>query len=339
MRNWIHNVACASLAAGWLSAAGSAFAAEVKILNVSYDVTREFYQEFNQAFAASWKDKTGGTVTVNQSHGGSSKQAQAVVNGLEADVVTMNQPLDVDVLFSSARLIPKNWATRLPNHSVPYNSTIVFVVRQGNPKRVKNWDDLVQSNISVVIPNPKTSGNGRYSYLAAWGYALKKSGGDEKAAREFVGKLFANVPVLDTGGRGATITFANNGIGDVLLTFENEAAQVRKNFAGDALEVVVPPASILAENPVAWVDRNIERHHTEAAARAYLEFLYSDAGQELAAKYYFRPKSQAALAKYPDRFKPLELFTVNEIAGGWQKAEQVHFSDGGFFDQIYQPNK
>jgi sulfate transport system substrate-binding protein len=339
MRNWITKVVCASLAAGLLSAAATAVAHDVKILNVSYDVTREFYQDFNQAFAAYWKAKTGDTLTVNQSHGGSSKQAQAVINGLEADVVTMNQPLNVDILFSGARLIPKNWASRLPNHSVPYNSTIVFVVRKGNPKRIKNWDDLVQSNISVVIPNPKTSGNGRYSYLAAWGYALKKSAGDEQQAREFVGKLFANVPVLDTGGRGATMTFANNGIGDALLTFENEAAQVQKNFPDDAFEVVVPPASILAENPVTWVDRNVERHHTEAVARAYLEFLYSDAGQELAAKYYFRPKNQKVLTKYADRFKPLDLFTVNEIAGGWQKAELVHFSDGGIFDQIYQTNK
>ena len=339
MRNWIHTMLCMSLAAGLLSATGAALASEVKILNVSYDVTREFYQEFNRVFAAAWEAKTGDTVTINQSHGGSSKQAQAVVNGLEADVVTMNQPLDVDILFSSARLIPKNWAARLPNHSVPYNSTIVFVVRKGNPKHIANWDDLVLPGVSVVIPNPKTSGNGRYSYLAAWGYALKKSAGDEKTAREFVGKLFANVPVLDTGGRGATITFANNGIGDVLLTFENEAAQVRKSFADDALEVVVPPVSILAENPVAWVDRNVERHHTEAVARAYLEFLYSDAGQELAAKYYFRPKNQTVLGKYPDRFKPLDLFTVNEIAGGWQQAKRVHFSDGGIFDQIYQSNK
>ena len=339
MRNWILKVVCASLAAGLLPATGTAVAHDVKILNVSYDVTREFYQDFNQAFAAAWKAKTGDTLTVNQSHGGSSKQSQAVVNGLEADVVTMNQPLDVDVLFSSARLIPKNWASRLPNHNVPYNSTIVFVVRKGNPKHIKNWDDLVQSNISVVIPNPKTSGNGRYSYLAAWGYALKKSAGDEKQAREFVGKLFANVPVLDTGGRGATMTFANHGIGDALLTFENEAAQVQKNFPDDVFEVVVPPASILAENPVTWVDRNVERHHTEAVARAYLEFLYSDAGQELAAKYFFRPKNQTVLAKYADRFKPLDLFTVNEIAGGWHKAEQVHFSDGGIFDQIYQTNK
>ena len=339
MRNWIPTILCTSLAAAVLSVADSAGAADVKILNVSYDVTREFYQEFNTSFEAYWKDKTGDTVTVSQSHGGSSKQAQAVVNGLDADVVTMNQPLDVDLLFSSARLIPQNWASRLPNHSVPYNSTIVFVVRKGNPKHIKNWEDLIQPGVSVVIPNPKTSGNGRYSYLAAWGYALRKAGGDEKSAREFVGKLFANVPVLDTGGRGATITFANNGIGDVLLTFENEAAQVQKSFADDALEVVVPPVSILAENPVAWVDRNVERHHTEAVSRAYLEFLYSDAGQNLAAKYFFRPKNQTVLTNFPDRFQPLELFTVNEITGGWQKAQQVHFADGGIFDQIYQPNK
>jgi sulfate transport system substrate-binding protein len=335
MRNWIHIVVGASLAAGLLSATGGR-AADATILNVSYDVTREFYQDFNQAFATFWKAKTGDTVTVNQSHGGSSKQAQAIVNGLEADVVTMNQPPDVDILFSSARLVPQNWAARLPNHSVPYNSTIVFVVRKGNPKHIKTWDDLIQTNISVVIPNPKTSGNGRYSYLAAWGHALKKSAGDEKPAREFVGKLFANVPVLDTGGRGATTTFANRGIGDVLLTFENEAALVQKTFSDDALEVVVPPDSILAENPVAWVDRNVQKHHTEAVARAYLEFLYTDAGQELAAKYFFRPKQQAVLAKYAGRFKPVDLFTVNEIAGGWAKAQPTHFADGGVFDQIYQ---
>ena len=336
MRNRIFKIVFALLAPVLLSAASSANAAEVNILNVSYDVTREFYQEYNQAFAANWKEKTGDSLTVNQSHGGSSKQAQSVVNGLEADVVTMNQPTDVDLLFSSARLVPQNWASRLPNHSVPYNSTIVFVVRKGNPRSIRSWDDLVQSNLSVVIPNPKTSGNGRYSYLAAWGHALKKSAGDEKQAREFVGKLFANVPVLDTGGRGATTTFANRGIGDVLLTFENEAALVQKTFSDDALEVVVPPDSILAENPVAWVDRNVQKHHTEAVSRAYLEFLYSDAGQELAAKHFFRPKNQTVLAKYPDRFKPLDLFTVNEVAGGWAKAQKTHFADGSVFDQIYQ---
>ncbi|HEX9046893.1 MAG TPA: sulfate ABC transporter substrate-binding protein [Verrucomicrobiae bacterium] len=352
MRNWIFKIIGATLALAWLPVAS---AAEQKLLNVSYDVSREFYAEFNRAFAAAWKDKTGDSVTITQSHGGSSSQSQAVLNGLDADVVTMNQPLDVDALFSNGWLISKNWAARLPNHSVPYNSTIVFVVRKGNPKHIQNWNDLVQPGVSVVIPNPKTSGNGRYSYLAAWGYALKKSAGfrrgegdllasspggspveagDERQAREFVRELFAHVPVLDTGGRGATLTFADHGIGDVLLTFENEAALVRRNFPDDAFEVVVPPVSILAENPVTWVDRNVERHHTEAVARAYLEFLYSDEGQELAAQFYFRPKSQKALAKYPGRFPSLALFTVNEIAGGWLKARQAHFADGGIFDQI-----
>ena len=319
--------------------AANASAAEVKLLNVSYDVTREFYGDYNKTFVEYWKSKTGGTVIVSQSHGGSSKQAQSVVNGLEADVVTMNQPLDIDILNTSGGLIPANWSSRLPNKSVPYTSTIVFVVRNGNPKNIRNWDDLVQSNVSVVIPNPKTSGNGRYSYLAGWGYALKKSAGDEKQAREFVGKLFANVPVLDTGGRGATTTFAERGIGDVLLTFENEAALVQKQFPDDGLVVVLPPVSVLAENPVAWVDRNVQRHRTEAVSRAYLEYLYSDAGQELAAQHYFRPKNQTILARYADRYKPLDLFTVDEVAGSWQKAQKVHFADGGIFDQIYQPNK
>ena len=319
MQNWIQKLACAWLVTGLLSLTSSTFAAEIKILNVSYDVTREFYQDYNTAFAAYWKEKTGDTVTVSQSHGGSSKQAQSVVNGLEADVVTMNQSPDIDVLYTSGGLIPANWAVRLPNKSVPYTSTIVFVVRNGNPKNIKNWDDLIRPDVSVVIPNPKTSGNGRYSYLAAWGYALKKSASDEKQARDFVSKLFANVPVLDTGGRGATTTFADRGIGDVLLTFENEAALIQKQFPDDGLQVVLPRISILAENPVAWVDHNVERHHTEAVSRAYLEFLYSDAGQELAAQHFFRPKNQTILARYSTRFKPLELFTVDEIAGGWKK--------------------
>jgi len=339
MRNWNQSLVALLLVAVVLSSASRATAADTAILNVSYDVTREFYKEFNDTFAAYWKDKTSNSVAINQSHGGSSKQAQSVVNGLEADVVTMNQPTDVDILFTVGRLIPQNWASRLPNHSVPYNSTIVFVVRKGNPKNIHTWEDLIQPGVSVIIPNPKTSGNGRYSYLAAWGHALKKSAGDEQQAREFVRKLFAKVPVLDTGGRGATTTFAERGIGDVLLTFENEAATVRKNFADDGLEVIVPADSILTENPVAWVDRYVQKHHTEAVSRAYLEYLYSDAGQELAAKYYYRPKSQAALDKFPDRFKPLDLFTVNEIAGGWDKAQKTHFADGGTFDQIYQLNQ
>jgi len=336
MRNWILKLVCALFAAGLPWPAGTADAADVKLLNVSYDVTREFYKDYNAAFAAYWKEKTGDNVTVNQSHGGSSKQAQSVVNGLEADVVTMNQPPDIDILHS-VDLIPANWSSRLPNNSVPYTSTIVFVVRKSNPKNIRNWDDLVRSDVSVVIPNPKTSGNGRYSYLAAWGYALKKSAGDEKQARAFVANLFANVPVLDTGGRGATTTFADRGIGDVLLTFENEAALVQKQFPDDGLLVVLPTMSILAENPVTWVDRNVRRHHTEAVSRAYLEYLFSDAGQELAAQHFFRPQNQAILARYATRYKPLDLFTVDEIAGGWQKAQQKHFADGGIFDQIYQP--
>jgi sulfate transport system substrate-binding protein len=231
-----------------------------------------------------------------------------------------------------------DWASRLPNHSVPYTSTIVFVVRKSNPRNIRNWDDLVRPGISVIIPNPKTSGNGRYSYLAGWGYALKKSAGDEQRARAFVAKLFANVPVLDTGGLGATTTFAERGIGDVLLTFENEAALIQKEFPDEHLEVVLPSVSILAENPVTWVDRNVERHHTEAVARAYLEYLYSDAGQELAAQHFFRPKNETILAKYATRYKPLKLFTVDEVAGGWQQAQKTHFADGGIFDQIYQQN-
>ena len=324
------------LAAVVLWSASTVTASEIRLLNVSYDVTREFYQDYNAAFVKYWKEKAGDIVTVNQSHGGSSKQAQSVVNGLEADVVTMNQALDIDVLHASGGLIPANWAARLPNKSVPYTSTIVFVVRRDNPKNVKNWDDLIRPDVSVIIPNPKTSGNGRYSYLAAWGCALKKSAGDEKQARAFVAKLFANVPVLDTGGRGASTTFADRGIGDVLLTFENEAALVQEQFTNDGLEVVLPPASILAENPVAWVDHNVERHHTEALSRAYLEYLYSDVGQDLAAKHFFRPRNQEVLARYAGRFKPLELYTVEEVAGGWQNAQKVHFADGGIFDQIYQ---
>jgi sulfate/thiosulfate-binding protein len=337
MRNWFQSF-MRLLTAGLLWSTYTLTASEVKLLNVSYDVTREFYQDYNTAFAAYWKEKTGDTVVINQSHGGSSKQAQSVVNGLEADVVTMNQPLDIDELYSDGHLIPANWAERLPNRSVPYYSTIVFVVRAGNPRNIKNWDDLVRPGVSVIIPNPKTSGNGRYSYLAGWGYALKKSAGDETQARAFVSKLFANVPVLDTGGRGATTTFAGRGIGDVLLTFENEAALIQKEFPDDRFEVVLPSVSILAENPVTWVDRNVERHHTEAVARAYLEYLYSDTGQELAAQHFFRPKNETILARYSTRYQPLELFTVEEVAGGWAQAQKTHFADGGIFDQIYQPN-
>jgi len=335
MRNYLQ-ILCVLFAAAGLPGSAVATAAGGQLLNVSYDVTREFYADYDRAFTAYWKQKTGETVAVAQSHDGSSKQASAVLNGLDADVVTMNQPLDIDVLSQKGRLLPSNWASRLPNRSVPYTSTIVFVVRGGNPRDIRNWDDLIRTNVCVVVPNPKTSGNGRYSYLAAWGYALKKSAGDEQQARDFVAKLFANVPILDTGGRGATITFAARGIGDVLLTFENEAALVQQAFPTNDLQVVLPPVSILAENPVAWVDHNVRRHHTEAVSRAYLEYLYSDEGQELAAQHFFRPKNEAILARYATRYHPVELFTVNEVAGSWAQAQAVHFADGGIFDQIHR---
>lgn len=319
--------------------ASTASAAEPALLNVSYDVTREFYRDYNAAFVKYWKAKTGETVTVNQSHGGSSKQSRSVIDGLPADVVTMNQALDIDAIHEKAGLIPANWASRLPNDSVPYTSTILFIVRKGNPKGIKDWDDLIKPGVSVVIPNPKTSGNGRYSYLGAWGYALKKSGGDEAAARAFIKKLFGNVPILDTGGRGATTTFAQRGIGDVLLTFENEVALTLRELGEGSLEVVVPSVSILAENPVVWVDSVVKKHGTEKLAVEYLTYLYSDEGQELAAKHHFRPRNAAILARYSDRFKPIQLLTVAGIAGGWQQAQKIHFNDGGLFDQIYQPSR
>lgn len=305
------------------------------LLNVSYDVTREFYVEFNSAFARHWKQQTGEIVVIHQSHGGSSKQARSVIDGLAADVVTMNNFLDLDILADKGGLIPKDWANRLPNQSTPYFSTIQFIVRKGNPKRIRDWDDLVRPGVSVVIPNPKTSGNGRYGYLAAWGFALKRHGNDEAKARAFVSALFKSVPVLDTGGRGATTTFAQRGIGDALLTFENEVALTIKELGADGLEVVVPSISILAENPVVWVDKVVQKRGTQSLAKAYLGYLYSAEGQQLAAKHYFRPHDPAVLAQFPERFPKLELFTVGAVFGGWGKAQAVHFSDGGVFDQIY----
>lgn len=325
----------ALLIAGLVS---SASAAET-LLNVSYDVTREFYKEYNVAFAKHWLEKTGKEVKLNQSHGGSSKQARSVVDGLEADVVTMNQVLDIDILHEKAKLIPADWQKRLPNNSVPYSSTIQFIVRKGNPKGIKNWDDLIKPGVSVVIPNPKTSGNGRYSYLGAWGFALKQAGGNEAKAKEFVAKLFKNVPVLDAGGRGATTTFAQRGIGDVLLTFENEVALTIKELGADSLEVVIPPVSIQADNPVVWVDRFVKKHGTEALAKEYLTYIYSDEGQALAAKHYFRPTNADVLKKNADKFKNIELFTVESVFGSWQNAQKIHFNDGGVFDQIYLPAK
>ncbi len=312
--------------------ASNAFA-DTNLLNVSYDVTREFYKDFNPAFIQYWKAKTGETVTINQSHGGSSKQARAVVDGLAADVITMNQDPDIDILYERGKLIPKDWQKRLPNSSAPTTSTTVFLVRKGNPKHIKDWDDLVKPGVSVIIPNPKTSGNGKYSYLAAWGYVIK-NGGDEAKAKDFVSKLFKNVPVLDAGGRGATTTFAQRNIGDALLTFENEVNLIKKEL-GDKFDVIYPSSSILAENPITLVDKVVDKKKTRVVAQAYLDFHYSEEGQEIAARHHLRPRLASVAAKHKDEFKQLDLFTIDEIFGGWAKAQKTHFADGGLFDQIY----
>ena len=311
--------------------------ADTTILNASYDVARELYKDYNAAFAKHWKATTGENVTVKQSHGGSSKQARAVADGLEADVVTMNQANDVDLLHQRGNLVPADWQKRLPNNSVPYTSTSVFLVRKGNPQGIKDWDDLARPGVQVIVPNPKTSGNGRYTYLAAWGYALK-TGGDEAKARALVGKLFANVPILDTGGRGATATFTQRGIGDVLVTFENEVFLIKREL-GDNFDIVYPSWSIAAENPVSVVDKVVDRKGTRKVAQAYLEYLYSPEGQEIAAKHYYRPVVDSAAKKHAAQFKKIGLFTVDEVFGGWQKAQKTHFDDGGVFDQIYQAKK
>ena len=286
--------------------------ADSNLLNASYDVTREFYKDYNAAFVKYWKQKSGENITVNQSHGGSSKQARAVADGLEADVITMNQSNDIDILYERGKLIPKDWQKRLPNDSAPTTSTTVFLVRKGNPKNIQDWEDLIKPNISIVVPNPKTSGNGRYSYLAAWGHVIKK-GGDETKAKAFVGQLFKNVPVLDTGGRGATTTFVQREIGDVLLTFENEVFLIKKELGNDQFDVVYPSNSILAENPVAVVDKVVDKHKTRAQAEAYLNYLYSDEGQEIAAQHYLRPTNKVVLSKHQKDFKNINLFTIEEV--------------------------
>ena len=308
--------------------------AETTLLNVSYDVTREFYKEYNSLFAAHWKKSSGEALKISQSHGGSSKQVRSVIDGLAADVVTMNGVPDIDQL-AKVNLIPANWSERLPHHSIPYTSTILFIVRKGNPQKIKDWSDLTRAGVSVVIPNPKTSGNGRYSYLAAWIYALKQPGGSEAKARDFVARLFGNVPVLDTGGRGASTTFAQRGIGDVLLTFENEVALTLSELGADNVEAVVPSVSILAENPVVWVDKVVAKKGTLPVAKAYLEYLYSPEAQELVAKYHFRPIDKAVLAKHADRFPEITLYSVPEELGTWASVQKTHFGDGGVFDQIY----
>ncbi len=313
-----------------------ALARDVVILNASYDVTRELYRDENRAFAAAWKAKTGDDVTVNQSHGGSSKQARSVIEGLAADVVTMNQALDIDMISEKSGLLPRDWAARLPNHSAPFNSTILFLVRKGNPKRIKDWDDLVRPGVVPIIPNPKTSGNGRYSYLAAWAYSLAKSGGKDADARAFVARLFGAVPVLDTGGRGATTTFVQRGIGDVLLTFENEVQLARAEGQGAGFDVVVPSVSVRVETPVAVVDKVASKHGTVDVATAYLRFLYTEEGQEIGARHGFRPVDDKILRRHADQFPTLELVSIDRL-GGWPALQAKHFADGGVFDQIYAP--
>lgn len=320
-----------------VTAAAAAGAKDLKMLNVSYDPTREFYREFNTAFAADWQQKKGQKVAIETSHGGSGKQARAVIDGLEADVVTLALAYDVDSIAQRARLFPANWQSRLPENSAPYTSTIVFLVRKGNPKKIKDWVDLVKPGISVITPNPKTSGGARWNYLAAWAYGLKIFKGDEAKTRNFVKALFRNVPVLDTGARGATTTFVQRGIGDVLLAWENEAFLSIEELGPDKFDIVVPSLSILAEPPVALVDKNVDKHGTREVAQAYLQFLYSPTGQRLAAKHYYRPRHPEFAAKEDvARFPKVELVTIDKVFGSWAKAQATHFADGGVFDQIQQ---
>jgi len=304
------------------------------LLNVSYDPTREFYTEFNQAFAKNWKEKTSNDVTINQSHGGSGKQSRSVIDGLEADVVTLALAYDIDVIAEKAKLLPADWQSRLPHNSSPYTSTIVFVVRQGNPLGIKDWDDLIKDRVSVITPNPKTSGGARWNYLAAYAHGLKANGGDATKAKEFLSKLYKNVPVLDTGARAATTTFAQRKIGDVFLSWENEAHLILKEYPGE-YEIITPSLSILAEPPVAVVDKVVDKKGTRETAQAYLEFLYTPAGQDIAGKHFYRPIDPEIAKKYESVFAPIKLVTIADF-GGWQKAQKEHFDDGGVFDQIYQ---
>jgi sulfate/thiosulfate transport system substrate-binding protein len=317
-----------------LAAAGASWAKDVTLLNVSYDPTRELYQDYNKAFAKYWKAKTGDTVSVKTSHGGSGKQARSVIDGLDADVVTLALAYDIDEIGQRAKLLPPDWQKRLKHNSAPYTSTIVFLVRKGNPKGIKDWDDLAKPGVSVVTPNPKTSGGARWNYLAAWGYAQKKFGGDAKA-QEFVANIYRNVPVLDSGARGSTTTFVERGIGDVLVAWENEALLALKELGPDKFDVVAPSVSILAEPPVALVDKVADKKGTRAVAQAYLEYLYSPEGQEIAGQNYYRPIDPAAAAKFARQFPKVTLFTIDESFGGWAKAQKTHFADGGVFDQIY----
>ena len=317
-----------------LLSGASVLAKNIELLNVSYDPTREVYVEFNRAFAAHWQAKTGETVSIRQSHGGSSKQARAVIDGLQADVVTLALAFDIDALHQNARLVPADWQKRLPNNSAPYYSTLAFLVRKGNPKGIRDWSDLVRSGVAVITPNPKTSGVARWNYLAAYGYGLRANGGDAQKARDFITALYRNVPVLDSGARGASTTFVERGIGDVLINWENELLLTHK-LRPDDFEIVVPSVSILAEPTVAWVDRVVKRRGTEAVARAYLEFLYSPEGQEIFARHFYRPRLAEVQGRHAAQFPEIQLFTIDEVFGGWQRAHRDHFADGATFDQIY----
>ncbi|PJN86878.1 sulfate ABC transporter substrate-binding protein [Bacillus sp. mrc49] len=309
----------------------------VELLNVSYDPTRELYQEFNEAFAKHWKEESGQDVTIQQSHGGSGKQGRAVIDGLEADVVTLALAYDIDAIHEASNLLAKDWQKRLPENSTPYTSTIVFLVKKDNPKGIKDWDDLIKKDVSVITPNPKTSGGARWNYLAAWAFAEKKYDNDEAKVKDFMKKLYQNVEVLDSGARGATTTFVERGIGDVLIAWENEAYLTLKEFGDDKYEIVNPSISILAEPPVAVVDEVVKKKGTKKVAEAYLKYLYTDAGQEIAAKNFYRPRDEKVLAKYQDQFAKIDMVTVDGKFGGWKKAQETHFNDGGTFDEIYQP--
>jgi sulfate transport system substrate-binding protein len=320
---------------GLLAAMACSKVPETRLLNASYDPTREFYAEFNAAFVTLWKAKTGQTVTIQQSHGGSGKQARSVIDGLQADVVTLALAYDIDAIAERGGMLPLDWQKRLPHNSAPYSSTIVFLVHHGNPKAIRDWDDLVKPGVAVITPNPKTSGGARWNYLAAWAFALRKHDNDETKAREFVARLFQNVPVLDSGARGSTTTFVQRGIGDVFISWENEAYLALKEYGSDKFEVVTPSLSILAEPPVAVVEKVARRKGTEAVARAYLEYLYSEEAQDLAGKHFYRPRSEKAAAKYASRFASVELISI-EAFGGWKQAQKVHFDDGGIFDRIFE---
>jgi sulfate/thiosulfate transport system substrate-binding protein len=308
----------------------------VQLLNVSYDPTRELYEDYNKVFTAHWKQKTGQDLTVNQSHGGSGKQARAVIDGLDADIVTLALAYDIDAIAEKSGLLPANWQSRLPNNSAPYTSTIVFLVKKGNPKNIKDWDDLAKPGISVITPNPKTSGGARWNYLAAWGYALQKWNKDEAKAQEFLKAIYKNVPILDSGARGSTTTFVERGIGDVLISWENEAYLAVNELGKDKFEIVIPSVSILAEPPVAVIDRNVDPRKTRAAAEEYVNYFYSEEGQEIVAQHYYRPRLESVVEKYAEKFPKINLFTIDEVFGGWQNAQKTHFADKGVFDQIYE---